>query len=1214
MELLAHKRTLGLIFLFTIAAQLVTAQVSISLTATNGTCPGNGSITVNATGVSGTPLYSIKRSTAPTYSPEQTSNVFNNYGSGTYTVKVHDATGETVSSPVTLTNDPYTTISILNTTAGNVGITGCSADGSIDMNIAGGRPPFTYHLSGGPTAKPDVVTTSRNVKYNQLATGTYRIDITDACSNNIVKGGITITSLYNLSGVVFGSLDGMGGPTQHGGNCTDSLTFSTNNILLKDINGVVIFQRDVKQIPSTLPIEARVEYPANSGLFTAWQSVFGKFPLLNYQPGSNQYRVQLRNPCDQTNIVTSPAYAIPYPFQSRSGFCAPSITRTTNNYNCGPIDIQIVNKTTPTTTRNYTWDGTGLSYTLDLTGLPAGSYAVNITTGGITYASNDVSTTLSTGITLAATYDYVSTLGCNFATGGIRSYGTNFTTDNTIPITYTIVSGPATPEPVTSLLPLTPIWDNLPAGTYQVRIDYGDCRTEPRTVVIAPPYAGFSADELTYTAGSSCGKYLISGKGWYLAPDGSISPAVQQYAVKLFDAAGVAITGTGVSATANNNSPFTLGYEVSPGTYRVKLVNQLHSQLVCYYLEKTITIPPYEPVQINITQSGGVACGAGFGTVHVETLGGTIHIDPSGGSGRTLAYRIKPFGTPDASYTPYQASPDFPNQPVGVYTAQVFDSCNYTTTQNIELVARATSSSIRISGAAPGSQNDSTYGCQNSPLALSVNVIGTATGINWTLPNGTVVPTAVQTITNFTTADTGKYFVSYTAGGCSRTDSVTLLMNTQPTFALVDTTVLCLGDSVDLATTITGLSANTVDTIFLNPQLTVPLVNTMVTPVAGITYFVQATDTTTGCKTAAERTRITVNGPPLIGPVVPPPAICAGQSLALTVPTITAQGSPVTNQGWILNGNTFSPTRILLAADNGIEINYFAQSACGISVTPTITVTVNPKPAFAFTDPDPVYSPNTVDLHDLALGSGDTTGLTMNYYDSVYNLLSDAEIAAADSGDYHIIGTTASGCSDTSTVTVTVFQVPLPVGMLYFKVAGSSNTATLTWGTSFEQNSQRFDIEQSNNGHDFTKIAQVAAAGTSGSDLHYSYTDDNISRHGSRTLYYRLKQVDLDGRFKYSNIVRLKVDDNNTPGLKAYPIPFTTSLTLDISGVAASMQGPVKIDLVDMNGRNLYSRQLTIGRGQSNIVLTDLAQLAKGVYQLRLSNQRDTKTTRVVRQ
>lgn len=1191
--------------------QYSNAQVVITLTATPGTCPGNGSITANVTGVVGTPLYSIKSSNTSTYSVEQASNVFPNLGSGTFTVKVHDASGSTISDPVTLTNAAYTFISVTNTIASNAIVTGCDPDGSIDITIAGGRPPFNYSLSAGPTAKPAVVTSLRTARFSQLETGIYTITISDDCANIIVRAGISVISQYNMSGITFGSVDGLNGPTQFGGACKDSIAFSTNNLLLKDENGNVIFQRDVKHMPAAYPMEGRVEYPAGSGIYTPWQSIFGKFELLNYQPASNQYAVQVRNPCNPSNIVTTPAYTIPYPYQSRSGLCAPSITRTTNRYECGPINIHIVNKTNNTITRDYVWDGSGASYTLDLSGLALGDYAVNITTAGASYPTSDVSTTAQAGINLAATYNYVSTLGCDFYTGGIRSFRTNFPTDNIIPLTYTIVSGPVTDRPpVTALQPINPIWNDLPGGAYQIRVDYGDCRTETKPVTLTMPFAGFAADELSYVAGSSCGKFKITGKGWYLAPDSTISTSTtQDYAVRLFNAAGNPVTGVGTNAVAINNAPFTLNFEVDPGTYRVKMINQLNSALVCYYLERTITIPPYSPVVIDVTKSGGVACGSGFGDVHVEAVGGTIHLEPGGGSRRTLVYRLKPQGTPDTDFTPYQLSPDFPGRPIGTYTAQIYDSCGYTTTQDITLVAQATSSSINLSGATSFTI-DSAAACQFSAVSLRVSVIGTATNITWTLPDGSTFAGDQYLINSFAAVDSGEYFVRYGAGGCSRTDSVHMIFREAPSFAVNDTTVICAGQSITVDTVVHNISANSTVQYYINPQATILLPNTTVSPTNTTRYFLQATDNATGCKSPIVQTVLRVNHPPLIGTVVPPPTICAGETLELTIPTLTAVGTPITDSGWMLNSVLFDPLIPLAATQSGIEVNYFAESACGTTISPTITVTVNPTPSFSFTDPDTVYSPRTVDLTALTLSGGDTTGVTLTYYDSAYNLLTTAEAAAVGDGLYHIVGVNAQGCADTATVDVAVGEATLPVGLFYFTAEKLDDGSLLKWATAWEQNSVRFEIEQSSDGINFSKIATVAAAGNSNSQIEYRYTDPNIMRYGRQTIYYRLRQVDLDGRFKFSSIRLVSLNDR--PGkIRVYPIPFTSILSIDLP---SGFSGPADISISDMNGRTIFKRSEKVQPSQTNIVVSGLESLASGTYILTLKNDRSVSSFRVMKQ
>ena len=68
----------------------------------------------------------------------------------------------------------------------------------------------------------------------------------------------------------------------------------------------------------------------------------------------------------------------------------------------------------------------------------------------------------------------------------------------------------------------------------------------------------------------------------------------------------------------------------------------------------------------------------------------------------------------------------------------------------------------------------------------------------------------------------------------------------------------------------------------------------------------------------------------------------------------------------------------------------------------------------------------------------------------------------------------------------------------------------LSWKTASEINNSHFEIERSNNGKDFIKIGEIAGQGTSNSTKRYQFTDKNP---GSAQQYYRLKQVDFDGKF-----------------------------------------------------------------------------------------------------
>lgn len=99
--------------------------------------------------------------------------------------------------------------------------------------------------------------------------------------------------------------------------------------------------------------------------------------------------------------------------------------------------------------------------------------------------------------------------------------------------------------------------------------------------------------------------------------------------------------------------------------------------------------------------------------------------------------------------------------------------------------------------------------------------------------------------------------------------------------------------------------------------------------------------------------------------------------------------------------------------------------------------------------------------------------------------------------------------------------IPLPIKSLEFTARGQNGKALLEWTTIGEQNIEKFEIERSEDGSKWKEIAAVAgksAGGKSNTKLNYSYTDEQPV-NGSN--YYRLKQVDLNGRYEYSPVRQL---------------------------------------------------------------------------------------------
>lgn len=120
-------------------------------------------------------------------------------------------------------------------------------------------------------------------------------------------------------------------------------------------------------------------------------------------------------------------------------------------------------------------------------------------------------------------------------------------------------------------------------------------------------------------------------------------------------------------------------------------------------------------------------------------------------------------------------------------------------------------------------------------------------------------------------------------------------------------------------------------------------------------------------------------------------------------------------------------------------------------------------------------------------------------------------------------------------------NVVLPVELIGFMAKKTGNSVLLTWKTVSESNSRHFEIERSTDGRQFNTIGSITAAGNSGSTIPYSFPDlspvDGMN-------YYRLKQVDLDGAYNFSNIVSINFE--RTGLVTIAPNPVKDRLTIQL--------------------------------------------------------------------
>ena len=120
----------------------------------------------------------------------------------------------------------------------------------------------------------------------------------------------------------------------------------------------------------------------------------------------------------------------------------------------------------------------------------------------------------------------------------------------------------------------------------------------------------------------------------------------------------------------------------------------------------------------------------------------------------------------------------------------------------------------------------------------------------------------------------------------------------------------------------------------------------------------------------------------------------------------------------------------------------------------------------------------------------------------------------------------------------------LPVTLLDISATVVQKNVLVKWQTSQEINTSHFNVERSTDGQRFLSIGSVVAAGNSSSLRKYSFTDQQPL---PGTYYYRVKMVDIDGSYKYSDVVRIIFDA--TQNISVYPNPVIFIATISVTTV-----------------------------------------------------------------
>ena len=189
----------------------------------------------------------------------------------------------------------------------------------------------------------------------------------------------------------------------------------------------------------------------------------------------------------------------------------------------------------------------------------------------------------------------------------------------------------------------------------------------------------------------------------------------------------------------------------------------------------------------------------------------------------------------------------------------------------------------------------------------------------------------------------------------------------------------------------------------------------------------------------------------------------------------------------------------------------------------------------------------------------------------------------------------------------------LPIRLVNFKGERQGAKNMLSWITASEQNNKGFELQRSSDGESFSATGYVnskAQNGNSNSTLNYEYADEKPFTGNN---YYRLKQVDFDGKSTLSNIVLIKGTKTNSIVLSSvYPNPAKNQLNVVLTSPANDR---VAMVITDLAGRVVMTRQNQLLSGDNKLTI-NVGTLLPGIYLIKAvcSNNCETAVSKFVKE
>lgn len=197
----------------------------------------------------------------------------------------------------------------------------------------------------------------------------------------------------------------------------------------------------------------------------------------------------------------------------------------------------------------------------------------------------------------------------------------------------------------------------------------------------------------------------------------------------------------------------------------------------------------------------------------------------------------------------------------------------------------------------------------------------------------------------------------------------------------------------------------------------------------------------------------------------------------------------------------------------------------------------------------------------------------------------------------------------------------LPVEFISFTANKQNEEVLLNWTTASEINNKSFSVERSYDAQTWNEIGIVKGAGTTSKQTHYQFLDfqplsSNIyplssNSYPPTTIFYRLKQIDFDGKETYSTIVAVDWKQPHLTTSDIAPNPFTEELRISMNSSEAAT---IIVELQNLMGEVYVSKSIQLDYGKNTIYINDFNTVPAGVYLLHIQQQQGSQYFKIIKQ